>query len=227
VKKLLGGIVEFHRTVRPSYRETFARLALGQSPDSLLIACSDSRVAPNLFASTEPGDLFVIRNAGNLIAPCGKDGLSASDESEAAVIELALRGRNVSDIIICGHSECGAMRILLDGKADFPAPHLTSWIRHAEGALRRIQAGERMQASLALHNHLSQFNVLQQLENLRTYPVVQEFLKAGHVRLHGWWFDIARAEVLFYDEPAHQFKVIDELQAERILASLNDPPKSS
>lgn len=222
MKKLIRGIVEFHDKVRPGVRETFARLALGQSPDALLIACSDSRVAPNLFASTEPGDLFVIRNPGNLIAPCGPDGISVSDESEAAAIEFSTLGLNVRDIIVCGHSECGAMRILLDDRMNLPAPHLHSWLRHAGEALRQVQAGERMPAELAPHNHLSQFNVLRQLDHLRTYSVVRDRLKSGGLRIHAWWFDIAAAEVLAYDERSRKFVVIDEAEADRILARLND-----
>ena len=218
MKKLIRGIVEFRNKVRPGYREAFARLALGQSPDALLIACSDSRVAPNLFASTEPGDLFVIRNTGNLIAPCGQDGRSMSDESEAAAIEFSMLALDVADIIVCGHSDCGAMRTLMEGNRDLPAPHLYAWLRHAEGALRQVREGARMKADLALHNVLSQFNVLHQLDHLRTYPVVQERLKAGRLRLHAWWFDIAQAEVLNYDERARQFVVIDEAEADRLIA---------
>src|ERR1700693_2569793 len=104
--KLIKGIVTFRRHVRPGYRKQFAHLALGQSPDTLFIACSDSRVVPNSFASTDPGDLFVIRNVGNLIPPCDQDGYSQADESEWAAIEFAIFALNVSDIIVCGHSEC-------------------------------------------------------------------------------------------------------------------------
>ena len=221
MKRLIRGIVEFRKNIRPGYRETFARLALGQSPDALLIACSDSRVAPNLFASTEPGDLFVIRNAGNLIAPCGADGLSMSDESEAAAIEFSTMALNVSDIIVCGHSECGAMRILTEGKKDLPAPHLHAWLRHAEGAARQVREGARMKSELALHNHVSQFNVLHQLEHLRTYPVVRERLESRRLRLHGWWFDIAQAEVLAYEEQSRQFVIIDDAEADRIISRLD------
>ena len=221
MKKLIRGIVEFHTKVRPGCRETFARLALGQSPDALLIACSDSRVAPNLFASTEPGDLFVIRNPGNIIAPCGADGLSTSDESEAAAIEFSTLALNVSDVIVCGHSECGAMRILAEGSKALPAPHLHSWLRHAEGALREVREGARMKSDLAVHNRLSQLNVLHQLDHLRTYTVVRERLAAGRLRLHGWWFDIAQAEVLAYEEESQRFVVIDEAEADRLLARLD------
>jgi carbonic anhydrase len=222
MKKLLRGIVEFHDKVRPGVRETFARLALGQSPDALLIACSDSRVAPNLFASTEPVDLFVIRNPGNIISPCGSDGISVSDESEAAAIEFSVLSLNVRDIIVCGHSECGAMRILTEGHKELPAPHLHSWLRHAEGALKQVQSGERMPAQLEAHNHLSQFNVLRQLDHLRTYKVVQERLKTGKLRLHGWWFDIGEAEVLAYDDREKRFIVIDDAEATRIIGRLKD-----
>src|SRR2546425_13171604 len=107
MRKLVQGIVDFRKSRRLDYAETFARLALRQKPDALYIACSDSRVQANVFASTEPGDLFVVRNPGNLVSPAGPDGKSLSDESEAAAIEFALDVLEVRDIIVCGHSGCG------------------------------------------------------------------------------------------------------------------------
>src|SRR3954469_11988081 len=102
MKKLLHGIIDFRRKTLPGYQETFARLALGQKPDALFITCSDSRVAVNVFASTDPGDLFVIRNVGNMIPPCNhKDGIFLNDESEAAAVEFALDNLNVSHVVIC------------------------------------------------------------------------------------------------------------------------------
>jgi carbonic anhydrase len=220
VRKLIQGIVDFRKKVRPNYRETFAKLALGQSPDALLIACSDSRVAPNVFASTEPGDVFVIRNAGNIIAPCGDEGRSLSDESEAAAIEFAILSLDVANIIVCGHSECGAMRMLADGKKDPRAPHLTDWLRHAKGALHDVEGGAEMARELPAHNRVSQYNVLHQLRHLLTYPVVREQVNAGRLRLHGWWFDIAQAEVLAYDEERRKFVIIDDAEAERLYTRL-------
>lgn len=132
MKKLIKGIVDFRTKLQPSYKETFARLALGQSPDALFIGCSDSRVAVNVFASTDPGDLFVVRNVGNLVPPCGSDGQSTADESEAAAIEFALDTLNVSYIIICGHSECGAMQALANGRSKVKSQNLRSWLRHGE-----------------------------------------------------------------------------------------------
>src|SRR3954467_5724627 len=109
MKKLIQGIVDSRKNLTKESRSLFAELALGQKPDVLFIACSDSRVVPNLFASTEPGDLFFLRNVGNLIPPCGSNGASESDESEAAAIEFAVLTLNVADIIVCGPEECGAM----------------------------------------------------------------------------------------------------------------------
>src|SRR4051812_27122586 len=183
MKKLIQGIVEFRQNVRPDYREKFARLALGQAPDTLFIACSDSRVVPNTFASADPGDLFVIRNVGNLIPPAGRDGVSQSDESEAAAIEFSLQSLSVTDIIVCGHSECGAMQALLKGRDDIAPTHLRSWLRHAEAGLKRLAEGAVPDAALAPHNQLSQLNVLLQLENLASYPIVSERLKTGRLRL--------------------------------------------
>ena len=100
MRKLINGIVEFRRNVQNEYIEKFSRLAQGQKPDSLFIACSDSRVVPNTFASTDPGDLFVLRNVGNLIPPCGEHGVSVSDESEAAAIEFAVLNLNVAFLVL-------------------------------------------------------------------------------------------------------------------------------
>jgi carbonic anhydrase len=217
LKKLIAGILEFHKNIRPNYRETFARLALGQAPDALLVACSDSRVAPNLFASTQPGDMFVIRNPGNLIAPCGRKAHPTNGTSEAAAIEFTLTRLSVTDMVICGHSECGAMRALLDQDKETPPPHIRSWLTHGQGALRRLRDGARMNADLELHNHLSQLNVLEQLDHLRTYPAVRVRLKERRLRLHAWWFDIREAEVLAYDEHAGRFMTMTEDYAEWIL----------
>src|SRR3989338_1385797 len=134
MKKLLKGIVEFRQKVLPGYRERFAQLALGQKPDVLFIACSDSRVVPNLFTSTDPGDLFVVRNVGNLIPPYGEKCNPSRNGSEAAAIELALKDLQVSEVIVCGHSECAAMQAILKGREHVATPYLRSWLRHGEPA---------------------------------------------------------------------------------------------
>ena len=214
MRKLVKGIVEFRQNVLPSYREKFARLALGQSPDTLFIACSDSRVVPNLFASTDPGDLFVVRNVGNLIPVCGQDGHSSADESEAAAIEFALMNLKVTDIVVCGHSECGAMHALVQGRDKLKAPNLRDWLRHGDASLAKLPSDTAQPNRV---NQLSQLNALQQLEHLRSYPVVSESISKGLLKLHAWWFELSTANVYAYEESEGKFVLIDEKEAIRIL----------
>jgi len=218
MKKLVNGIVDFRKNTRPEYKEKFAKLALGQSPDTLFIACSDSRVVPNLFASTEPGDLFVIRNVGNLIPCCGTDGHSSADESEAAAIEFSITNLNIKDIIVCGHSECGAMHAILDGRDHVTAPNLRAWLRHGEESLARLTENSK---GISRVNQLSQQNVLQQMEHLKSYPLVEERLRKKQLRIHGWWFELSTADVYSFDQSLKQFIVIDENNAERLLSQIS------
>jgi carbonic anhydrase len=216
VKKLLNGIVDFRKNVRPTVKDTFALLALGQRPDTLFIACSDSRVVPNLFASTEPGDLFVIRNVGNLIPPYQAD--SKAFGSEAAAIQFGLSSLPITEVIVCGHSECGAIGALSKGD-DQPAdtPAFNCWLRHGAGSLRQLEDGASLGNHLERHNQLSQLNVLEQLEHLKTYPVVQERVASGQLRLHGWYFDIKEANVYEYEPSEGRFHLIDESYATTLL----------
>lgn len=218
MKKLVQGIIDFRNNVRPSYRETFARLALGQAPDTLFIACSDSRVVPNLFASTDPGDLFVVRNVGNLVPPCGgPHGLSVADESEAAAVEFATQNLGVKDVIICGHSECGAMQALMAGREKVKLPNLREWLRHGEEARELLGDEPPAQSN---HNRLSQLNVLQQVQNLRSYPLIRDRLDAGKLRIHAWWFELHSALVYTFDAEAQAFVEIDEKQAAKLTQGL-------
>ncbi|MBE7491626.1 MAG: carbonic anhydrase [Planctomycetes bacterium] len=219
MKRLLKGIAHFHKYVRPNVRETFAKLALGQKPDCLLVACSDSRVVPNLFASSDPGDMFVVRNPGNIVAPSDADGKSQADESEAGAIEFAVMHLGVPDIVVCGHSECGAMRALCGEVHLGNAEHLQAWLRHAEAALL-ARPDAHLDSQQARHNLVSQINVLVQLDNLRSYPFVAEHERQGKLRLHAWWFDIANAEVHVFDARTGRFQVIDETRAEQLIQEL-------
>jgi carbonic anhydrase len=205
VKKLLAGIRDFHERVRPAYRERFAHLALDQSPDCLFIACSDSRVVPNLFASTDPGDLFVVRNVGNIVPPAGGPGGVEGDGSAGAAVEFAALNLGVADIVVCGHSSCGAMRATLSNGVAPEAPHLGRWLEHTKDSVRRLEREETLGAGLPMVDRLSQAHVLQQIENLRTYPSVAKGVAEGKVTLRAWWFDLANAEVLAYDPGAGAF----------------------
>lgn len=217
MRKLISGIVDFRKNIRPFRKDTFAQLALGQRPDTLFIVCSDSRVAPNVFASTDPGDLFVVRNVGNLVPPCDDSGVSQSDESEAAAIEFALLNLSVNQIIVCGHSECGAMNALSRGRDQVTAPHLKSWLRHGDLGLKRLEEGNPLGKGLERHNQLSQLNVLQQMEHLETYTIVRDRVAAGTLKIHGWWFNIKEAEVSEYEPSEGRFIAIDEEYAEILI----------
>lgn len=217
MKKLIDGIVEFRQGLTEERRNLFAQLALGQKPDSLFIACSDSRVVPNLFISTNPGDLFVVRNVGNLVPPAS---LSSEDSSAVAALEFAVLSLNVSDIIVCGHSECGAMQALADG-LDGASSHCLQWLKYGEEAVRKVREGIVMNPLLSEHNQISQANVLQQIEHIKSYSFVQERLDKQVLRIHGWWFDIAHADVYCYEQSLNQFVLIDENEAKLILERMN------
>lgn len=214
MKKLVRGIVEFRKNLTEEGRDLFAKLALGQKPDTLFIACSDSRVVPNLFASTNPGDVFVLRNIGNLVPPST---CPHQDNSASAVIEFAIFTLGVSDIIICGHSECGAMEALAKGIDTLCCPHLESWLKYGEESLSKVKEGLVLDPTLSIHNQISQANVLQQMEHMKTYPFIRERIEKNELRIHGWWFDIARADVYCYEESLNRFTIIDEIEAALIL----------
>jgi carbonic anhydrase len=214
MKKLIQGIVDFRKSLTDESRSLFAKLALGQKPDTLFIACSDSRVVPNLFASNNPGDLFVLRNIGNLVPPCT---CQDQDNSASAVIEFSIFSLNVSDIIVCGHSECGAMMALADGIDSLSCPHVVSWLKYGQEALDKVKRGTVINPGLSLHNQISQVNVLQQMEHIKSYPFIQERIRKKRVRVHGWWFDIAQADVYCYEREVNQFVLIDDNEAKQIL----------
>jgi carbonic anhydrase len=218
MKKLLQGIVEFRKSLTEERRTLFANLALGQKPDVLFIACSDSRVVPNLFASTDPGDLFVLRNIGNLIPPCS---CSDQESSIPAAIEFSLFSLNVKDIIVCGHSECGAMLALAQGLENLKCPHLKCWLKYGEESLNKVRNGFVINPSLSEHNQISQVNVLEQMQRIMSYPNVRERVEKKQLRVHGWWFDIAQADVYCYEPSIQQFVLIDETEAKLIFERLN------
>lgn len=218
MRKLLQGIVEFQNKLQLSQRETFAKLALEQKPDSFFVACSDSRVVPNLFASTNPGDLFVLRNVGNLVPACLADNPEEPRGSAAAALEYSVKHLGVKDVIICGHSECGAMGALLEGLQG-GEPHLQDWLRHGQQTLERF-AQVPLDPALSRINQISQLNVLVQMEHVASYPFVRERIERGDLMIHGWWFDIGNAQVLAYEPEDGRFVVVEAGEAERILQRL-------
>jgi carbonic anhydrase len=205
MKKLAQGVHKFQREVFGHHKALFATLADGQSPHTLFITCSDSRINPNLLTQTAPGDLFIIRNAGN-IAPIG---------GEAATIEYAIAALGVEHIVICGHSGCGAMKAVLDPQSTDDLPAVRQWLAHAETTRRIIKENYTDESSPdELLSIAIQENVLAQLENLRTHPSVAARVAKGKVALHGWVYKIVTGEVFAYDTEEGQFRPLAEVNAQ-------------
>lgn len=202
---LIEGVHRFRNDEFGNYRTLFQRLSReGQSPHTLFITCSDSRVLAELITQSKPGDLFVVKNIGNIVPPASVTG---STNSTAAAIEFAVETLRVSDIVICGHSQCGAMTALLGPPLDEKrTPHLKEWLTLAEPVreIMRIQythvSDHEHQVDLAACE-----NVLFALEKLHSYYCVQDRLADGSLRLHGWFFQIASAQLLAYDPDKRQF----------------------
>jgi len=218
MRKLVEGIVKFRREMRPEYREQFAHLALDQRPDTLFVACSDSRVVPNAFASTEPGDLFVLRNPGNMI-PTADASSAPAAAGAAAAIEFAVRRLGVTEAVVCGHSDCGVMKGLVPG-AEPGDGALGAWLKAAGDSARELERRPELAPERPYHDRLAQAHALVQLEHLQTHAPVREALAAGHLRLHAWFFDLAGADVHAWEPALKRFTLIDEAEAERIFARL-------
>ncbi|MFF4226009.1 carbonic anhydrase [Streptomyces sp. L500] len=187
MQDLTEGVARFQREVFPAKADLFTHLATHHTPHTLFIGCSDARVVPELITQGEPGELFVIRTAGNLVPAYtpGANGVTASIEYAVAVL-------GVTDIVVCGHSACGAMTALAEGHDLSGAPVVADWLRHADAAVART-AG--MAAGPEKTGALVRQNVYAQLTNLTTHPSVARALAEKKVALHGWVFDIATGRV--------------------------------
>jgi carbonic anhydrase len=205
MQKLIEGLHQFQTSIFSSQRELFERLARGQRPETLFITCSDSRINPNLITQTNPGELFILRNAGNIIPPYG-----AANGGEGATVEYAVAVLEIKDIIVCGHSHCGAMQALLnpDGLADLP--QVAAWLSHAEATRRIMKENYGHLEGAARVTATVEENVLVQIENLRTHPAVAARLSRGELALHGWVYKIETGEVFAYDPDKGQFLPVTE-----------------
>ncbi len=220
MQKLIQGIHHFQSNLFSSQRDLFERLADGQHPDALFITCSDSRISPNLITQTEPGELFIVRNAGNIVPPH-----AMVVGGEEATIEFALVGLGIKDIIVCGHSHCGAIKGLLNLESIRESlPAVCTWLGHAEATRRIVKEKYPQLSNAELLNVAIQENVLVQLENLRTHPAVAVGLSRGDLKLHGWAYKIETGQVFAYDPERGQFAAMTGLPPAPIppLARLTD-----
>ena len=199
--KILTGVERFRRHEYPRNRDFFEHLAKkDQKPIALFITCADSRVNPNLITQTDPGDLFLIRNAGNIVPPHG-----GPAGGEAATIEYSIEVLGIRNIILCGHSQCGAMNAMLKDPHLNDLPAAKSWFQHAEATKRIVRSKYRDASPEELLVAATEENVLVQLNNLSTHPSVAAHLSHGELRVFGWYYDIGTGTIRQYDQQQGQF----------------------
>lgn len=201
MKRIIDGVLKFQTEVFPHQKARFQELSNGQRPQALFIGCSDSRVIPELFMQQGPGELFVVRNAGNIVPP-----YAAAPSGVSASVEYAIAVLHVPDIIVCGHSSCGAMSAILSGGAQLKALlEVSRWLNFASAASDVIEEQHANKDDKTKLDILVRENVLAQLANLLTHPAVANAVAAKQVRLHGWVFEIATGTVRSYDAEAGEF----------------------
>jgi carbonic anhydrase len=192
VDRILRGLSKFQRDVYPRHREFFEALALGQRPDALFITCADSRIDPCLLTQTKPGELFICRVIGNVVPPY-PDAIGGV----SATIEYAVGVLGVPDVIVCGHTDCGVMKGVVNPEAVAALPSVSAWLGYAQPARRAAGSDD----ILVITEH----NVLQQLENLKTHPSVAARLAEGDLALHGWVYHIGEGKVCAWDAAERRF----------------------
>lgn len=198
---VLEGIAWFNERGADAVRTRLAELAQGQRPRAMFLTCADSRVVPHLITSSRPGDVFTLRNLGNLIPRYGED----PDISVISTLEFAIENLQVPDLVICGHSDCGAMTALLSG-VDPANEWLGRWLQAAEPTLRRWRSGPGFAGSdRGDVDRMVMTNLQQQLENARTVPFVRRAVAEQRLRITAAFFDIGAARVLTYDEETGRF----------------------
>ena len=204
-ERLLDGVRRFRREVYPKLAPTFKKVVReGQKPHSLFITCADSRIDPEILTQSGPGEIFVSRNIGNLVPAYGEmlGGVSA-------IVEYAVVALNVSQIVVCGHTDCGAMIGLLHPEKVAGVPVVKSWLRNGEDALSIVQSRKNNQDKAAMLEELIEENVLLQMNHLMTHPSVAGRVAQGSLLLSGWVYDIAHGDVRIFDEAPKKFVPLD------------------
>jgi carbonic anhydrase len=206
MQKLVQGIHHFQQSIFASQRSLFQRLVEGQNPLALFITCSDSRIDPSLLTQTAPGEIFIMRNAGNIVPAFG-----THQGGEAATVEYAVAVLKVRDIIICGHSHCGAMNGLLHPETLDELPSVKNWLTHSQATARIIRENyAHITDTEARLTATVEENVLCQLENLRTHPAVAAATSRGELSLHGWVYKFETGQVFAFDPVSNEFAPVEK-----------------
>ena len=200
IDTLIEGHKRFHRDIFPHKKAQYHLLAESQAPEYLFITCSDSRIVPDLILQTGPGDLFISRNAGNVIPVAGND-----VDGTTATIEYAVDVLHVKHAIVCGHSDCGALKAAINRKSLENLPKASRWLQHVEGAFSHRQPLNPADGEHAELASIIRGNVVAQLGNLRSQPSVAKALAHNKLDVHGWYYDILTGRIEQYDEQQRKF----------------------
>lgn len=203
MKLLLEKLHEFHKNVHANNRDFYDNLINGQAPDTMLITCSDSRICPESLFGYKPGEVFVLRNAGNIVPAYG-----VGSGGEAATIEYAVAVLGVKHIVVCGHTGCGAMAALMNPDSVKTLPGVAEWLKAAENTRRVVLEAHPEASQKEQGNYAVRENLLCQLDHLRTHPAVAAALKSGKVQLHAWIYKLEDSAVEAYDPDSKRFAVV-------------------
>jgi carbonic anhydrase len=205
MNELIGRVFSFGKEVFPRQSDLYAKLSEGQSPKALIISCADSRVAPEHIMQAAPGDLFVCRNAGNIVPPHSNQNGGVTSTVEYGVMVLGVR-----DIIVCGHSDCGAMKAVANPAGLDKMPNVAAWLRHSEVAAHVVADAYPTISGKERVHAISLENIVAQLAHLRTHPSVAAGIARGDISLHGWFFDIGHGKILALDGSTGRFEQVIE-----------------
>jgi len=206
VNELIGRVFNFEKTLFPASSELFGKLTThGQSPKALMISCADSRIVPEQIMQAEPGDLFVCRNAGNIVPPYATQNGGVTSTVEYAVMALGVR-----DIIVCGHSDCGAMKALADPTGLEAMPNVAAWLKHGAAAENIVSTCHADLSGKERVRAVTLENIIAQISHLRTHPSVAAAIAKGEMTLHGWMVDIHAGQVLGLNGDTGEFVPLRE-----------------
>ena len=210
MRHILRAVLRSQKKAMHRYASGPTDMATGQAPKGMFVTCADSRIVPKALMSVYPGDLFVVRSVGNLIPPVDAHGRSTGDVYEASAVVYAVDALDVGEIVVCGHANCGAMLAALapGGPSD---PNLAKWLSLTAPLRDRLSWSNTCDPALTPHDQLSQWNTLEQLEHLQTYPTVRRAVERGTLTLHAMWFDFARARALVFSPEAQRFVAVENV----------------
>jgi carbonic anhydrase len=200
MQQLIKGHKHFLTELFPQRRDQFHLLAEAQAPETLFLTCADSRIVPDLILQTQPGDLFICRNAGNVVPRAGEPAGGVS-----ATIEYAVQVLRVRHLIVCGHSDCGVIRALMAPQRLTGLPHVLDWLQHVEPAWQYLDEVESNAGELTRHTALTHANVLVQIDNLRTHDYIGQAVSEGRLQIHGWYYDILSGRIEQFDPVRAKF----------------------